>query len=670
MLRYLAAGFLLICGTQSTLGAEKFAGQVVDAKYYHLGDSVVTNWNETTTHPIGKRLDLTFNSHANTSETLLSIGHRHIDGKWELTLNGKLIGHLHKEQTLRQFYYTVPPNILINGTNVLSIISKSSTDDISIGNIKFFDQPLAKVLQLGRVQITVKEALNKKGLPVRLTILGEDKKLVPIYEPNSPNLAVREGLVYTSTGVAEFSLPAGNYSVIATRGMEWSRREVVCKVTEGKKTNAHLELRHEVDTRGFIACDTHLHTLTFSGHGDSTLTERIVTIAGEGVELAISTDHNHHTDYAPEQKKLSLNKYFTPMVGNEVTTKNGHFNAFPLSPKKPVPNYKETNWVKLAANIREHGAKVIIMNHPRWPSPKDNPLNIVQFNQASGDRTDDVALPVDGIELANSTSLQKDPLLLFRDWFALLNHGNLIKAVGSSDSHTVGDPVGQGRTYIRSSTDDPSQIDTNEVIRYFLRGATSISMGIFSDIKVDGKFRPGDLVKVGSTVGIQFRVASPSWISPRRALLFVNGQLVEEKSISILPSQPTDQWISFKIKKPRHDAYVVCLALGDGVTDESWKTYENYTLSATNPVWLDANGDGKFTTPRETAQHLLLSMEQKVTSLRSIAQTAEPGIAVQAMSLARAQWPSSTLGALGLLLDELATTTPAFALYRDQLRGR
>ncbi len=38
------------------------------------------------------------------------------------------------------------------------------------------------------------------------------------------------------------------------------------------------------DTSGFIAADTHLHTLTFSGHDNAMVEDRLLTSASEGVE--------------------------------------------------------------------------------------------------------------------------------------------------------------------------------------------------------------------------------------------------------------------------------------------------------------------------------------------------------------------------------------------------
>ena len=58
--------------------------------------------------------------------------------------------------------------------------------------------------------------------------------------------------------------------------------------------------------------------------------ERVIAIAGEGIEIAVATDHNHHTDYRPTMDKVGVKEDFTAITGNEVTTPIGHFNAFPF----------------------------------------------------------------------------------------------------------------------------------------------------------------------------------------------------------------------------------------------------------------------------------------------------------------------------------------------------
>src|SRR5262249_36167200 len=158
-----------------------------------------------------------------------------------------------------------------------------------------------------------------------LTIVDDHGLLAPPYHAESPRTAVRPGVVYTLGDATRIELEPGRYRVYATRGMEWGMDSAAVEVFPGQSKSVALSLAREVDTRGFIAADTHLHTLTFSGHGDSSVAERLVTLAGEGVEFAVATDHNHNTDYRPLQREMALSEYFYSVTGNEVTTQVGHF---------------------------------------------------------------------------------------------------------------------------------------------------------------------------------------------------------------------------------------------------------------------------------------------------------------------------------------------------------
>src|SRR5207244_4646666 len=130
--------------------------------------------------------------------------------------------------------------------------------------------------------------------------------------------------------------PAGNYTVYAGRGFEYSLAKADVRITAGETAERTLTICREVSTPDYIACDTHIHTLTHSGHGDASIGERMITLAGEGIELPIATDHNVQIDYQPHAEQLGVRRYFMPVVGNEVTTALGHFNVFPTTPAAQI----------------------------------------------------------------------------------------------------------------------------------------------------------------------------------------------------------------------------------------------------------------------------------------------------------------------------------------------
>src|SRR5207253_4718619 len=134
----------------------------------------------------------------------------------------------------------------------------------------------------------------------------------------------------------------------------------------GDTVRKTLSIRREVPTVGWASCDTHVHTLPYSGHGDSAADERVVTIGGEGVELPIVTEHNRQIDYRAAAVKQGVRDHFTLVVGNEVTTNVGHFNVFPAPADGPVPDFQAKDWKSVFASIaRNTRAGVIVLNHPR-----------------------------------------------------------------------------------------------------------------------------------------------------------------------------------------------------------------------------------------------------------------------------------------------------------------
>lgn len=226
-------------------------------------------------------------------------------------------------------------------------------------------------------------------VPCRLTVLSARGALATTGATSTDRLAVRPGVIYTADGTAKFGLPAGEYTIHAGRGFEYGTETVRVSLKPGENVRKEFVIRREVATPGFVACDTHVHTLTHSGHGDSTDIERAITAAGEGLELVVATDHNIQVDYHAAAVKAGVRKYFTPVVGNEVTTGVGHFNVFPLAVGAPVPNFKVKDWKGLTAALDEAKApRVVILNHARDLHAKFRPFGPERHVALTGEDLD------------------------------------------------------------------------------------------------------------------------------------------------------------------------------------------------------------------------------------------------------------------------------------------
>ena len=621
--------------------------RVLDERMYHLGTPGFAEWQEFEGKvPHGRQLDLSFSAQANPREQTLFIRHRDVKHGWDVKLNGRKLGQLFNMEAHMVNAFAVPPGTLRDGDNLLTIVPPKNTDDIVVGEIKLDARPLTEALNQAPLEITVTDADTRLGLPCRITLVDAQGALAPFYTQPGQALAVRTGVVYTRDGKARLGVPAGRYTLYANRGLEYSVAGRGLSVAAGESHSVDLHIRREVPTPGFVACDSHIHNLTYSGHGDATIDEGMLTIAGEGIELAIATDHNHHTDYTEAALRMKVKDHFTSVMGNEVTTKAGHFNAFPVRPGSTLPDHTLTNWTQLMQSIRSTtGAKVIALNHPRDLHSNFIPLGETNYNAVTGENRHGGEFGFDAVEVITSGALQSDPMRLFRDWFAMLNYGYRIAAVGSSDTHYVSRVVlGQGRTYVACDDRDPAKIDLDEVCRSYREGRVLVSLGLLAQMKVNDRFTVGDLAtQLGNDLQVTVTVLGPSWVTADRVELFANGVKIREQEIETPPGAIRKATVQWTIPRPAHDAHLVAIATGPGVTAPYWATPRPYqpsskvwtprVIGATNPIWIDGDGDGKFTTARQYATRLLARAGVDPAKLLPALADYDEAVATQAASL-------------------------------------
>jgi hypothetical protein len=244
--------------------------------------------------------------------------------------------------------------------------------------------------------------------------------------------------------------------------------------------------------------------------------------------------------------------------------------------------------------------------------------------------------------------MQTDVMRPFHDWFGLLNRGMILTPVGASDSHDVSRfIVGQARTYIRSKDDQPGEIDVQEATTNFLQGRVMVSLGLLTEITVNGKYGPGDLAPAPGEVKVTVRVLGPSWVRADRVELFANGRKIREGVIKE-GKQAGVKWSGeWTLPRFKHDVHLVAIASGPGLSDLFWPIAKPYqptspvvvrrVLGATGAVWLDADGDGKRTSAREYAQHLERAAGSDWQKLVNTLRDYDEAVAVQAASLLQAR---------------------------------
>jgi hypothetical protein len=619
--------------------------RVLDAALHHLRAGSQREWSDFPQKAEGPSLVLRFQAESNPGEWTLRLRQQDVRQPWRVQLGGKELGRLQPTEDDTVMCLPVPPGWLVTGENVLAIEQMNKVaDDIRVGGVRLDDRPMSQVLNEAAVEVTVVE--DGHPIPCRLTIVDAQGALMTVGATSGGHLAVRPGVIYTGNGKAGFGLPAGEYTIYAGRGFAYGVDSVSLRLKPRDRPQKRLAIRREVKTPGYISCDTHVHTLTYSGHGDAGIEERMLTLAGEEVELPIATDHNRHIDYQPVAAKLGVRPYFTPVIGNEVTTPLGHFNIFPLHADDPFPDFNLKNWKALAENIHlRTKAKVIVLNHPRDLHSGFRPFDPEYFLAATGQRLDGRELPANAMEVINSGAQQTDFMRPFHDWFGLLNRGMYLTPVGASDSHDVARSiVGQARTYIRCQDERPGRIDVAAAVRNFLEGRVLVSCGLLADMTINGKYGPGDLVPATEQFTVEVRVLGPSWVKADKIELFANGRKIRESTISPADQKGAVKWSGeWVLPRFHHDVHLAAIASGPGVTELYWPIAKPYQptsptvarriVGATGAVWIDGDGDGRRTSAYGYAQRLMGSLGADPAKLISALGSYDEAVASQAASL-------------------------------------
>ncbi len=660
--------------------------QILDPEWHHLRNNGTREWTEFAEKAEASRLQLAFTSNINNDEHTLSFRQYDIKQRWRVILNGQALGALVEDEKDLMAYLRIPPGLL-RRDNTLEISSDDpDPDDIRVGEIALHALALDSLLSQAHLEVSVLDQDSQQGIPCRLTIVNGQGVLQTVSASPADKLAVRPGYVYTPTGTLALGLPVGNYTVYVTRGFEYGVDSTRLELHMGDNLQHTFTIAREVSTTGWAASDTHIHTFTWSKHGDATAAERVLTIAGEGIELPVITDHNIHVDLEPYILGQQLAPYFTPVTGNEVTTRVGHFNIFPVS-GDAIANHNASNWKTLGESMGDPaGSKAIILNHARDIHLGFRPFDPSRHLSAAGVRLDDWPLPANAMEVMNSGSQQSDQLELMRDWFGMLNGGHVISPVGASDSHDVSRfIVGQARTYIRCNDDDPGAINVTEAVRNFIDGNVMVSFGLLAEIEINDAYGPGEIVPSSDEVKVSIKVSGPAWARAEKVVLYANGKKIREENIDSQHGSPDKAGVKWSgdwnLTLPRQDVFLVAMADGPSDALPYWpiakpfqpvsRDWNPRLFALSGAVWLDGDKNGIRNTAHDYAQTVVRQAGSDMKRLMQDLASFNESVAIQAAALLFKQGKNLKGAAISQALAEASPETRSgFNIVIEELAAR
>lgn len=413
-----------------------------------------------------------------------------------------------------------------------------------------------------------------------------------------------ERVEFLPPGPQTLALPPGEWKVLVTRGFEYETSAATATVADGATVEVAALLARTVDTTGWLGGDYHVHA-QWSPDADDLVEHKALAFAGEGLEVAVSTEHEYIGDFQPVIERLGLAKFVHGIVGEEVsTTPLGHFNAFPLVQDALLPNFGAISWYGVKGDdlmklMRAQGAKPLVqVNHPRSGS-FGAPIikgyfTAVGFDPATftvkADR--DWSTDYDAIEIANGSTPD------YEDWFPFLERGLKMLGTGDSDSHVArSDVVGYPRNYVRTGTDTPEGLDVAAYMTSLRAGHLTVCGGYFVEASV-GERSLGELVPASAVLGgklsVQVKVQAASWVPDGTVELVVNGLVAASKPLAKAPDVGGTRFAqTLDVDVPADkDSWVVARVVSAGNLAPVYPGRPAFGFA--NPIFLDANGNGTF----------------------------------------------------------------------------
>lgn len=402
------------------------------------------------------------------------------------------------------------------------------------------------------------------------------------------------------TPTDRFWLPAGDYTLVGSRGPEYELALANVTVRAGQAIDVELVIDRAVDSAGWIAGDFHVHGAK-SMDADASRRTRVIAAVAEGLDLLVSTDHDITTDYAPYVRALGLDAMLATAPGIEVSPLYGHMNGYPVDLDDET--YWDVRWwtydadekfsgtlepAAVLQNLRDKGAKVTSINHPRQGQ------GVFDFLQLDANGQTQRTWPnPDAFELMNDTSDSDIPQLML-DWFGLIRAGRRITALGVSDAHGEFG-LGYSRTMIASRVDDPAALVLDDVWAAMRGGRAFATTGPFvkfAAVRGTSRAGIGEVLTGGGPLSLEVEVHAPSWMELKTVTILQNGQPVVSHTLTPADQvAPSVRLATTFTATPAADSFYILRVEGSpGTRNEPVMGAQARAI--TNPVWLDVAGDG------------------------------------------------------------------------------
>lgn len=441
----------------------------------------------------------------------------------------------------------------------------------------------------------------RTATPARLTVTDASG------HPAIPDegIAYSEGasgrIFFYSQGLIEVTVPAGDVTVSAVRGLATPEERVTVSAPAGVVTEVALELAPVWDARaaGWTSGDHHFH-LNYGGQFDLDPTDMVPLMQGEELDVASPLLANLHNRYEDQDLWGWEKSDGSPLIrfGQEIRSHFlGHMGLIEIpelhwpwvwGPGYEVYGSDDRTNAEVLDFAHDHGGLGYYVHPVMAPDPfaaearAGVPVELV---------ADAVMGDVDALEVMCLWSSFEGTAAL---WHRFLNLGlTVAPSAGTDVMLNLHRTMAVGATRVYAHTGD--RLNWPAYVEALREGRSFVTNGPFLDFRLDGA-GPGGVVEAGDTASWTLDLATATAVDTVDIL--VNGRVVESHSGIAAPGQRT---YSGEVALPG-GGWVAARARG-GTT--RWPSMDISPYAHTAPVWVGERGSTDPVVRRAAAQELL-----------------------------------------------------------------
>lgn len=451
---------------------------------------------------------------------------------------------------------------------------------------------------MGTLTVRTLDAATGQPTAARIHLTAEDGKNYVPPDAYARVSGVGER-IFHQTGTFRLEVPVGMVKLEAVKGFEFHPAHAEVSVKAGDRAQLDVSLKRLTDlsATGWYSGSTHVH-MNYAGNLHNTLENLMMMSAAEDQDVVneqIANKDNRILDYqhfVPGGKAHPLStKDRLLVVGQEYRPPfYGHVFMFQLRDHLISPfttGYEGTAIESLYPSntdmfrkAKRQGATVGYVHafgtQTQDRSGGNDPLN-ADLGGAKGFIVDAALGTTDAVEWSDSGTAA------FHPWYAVLNNGLRVTAVGGEDSISsmhASKLVGSSRTYVYTGK---RGLDVDAWFEGLRKGHAFVSTGPLVELTINGR-TPGEEVALRGPGDVELKARVRSITPLEKVTLVFNGEVVETIPLS---ADRKSADLTRTLKVAGSGWYHL---RAEGSREERHPLDTSFAQAFTNPVWVTLAG--------------------------------------------------------------------------------